>query len=123
MDPAGNSTTYAYGGDGRIHATKNVYNGGQLAKPVSGSQGTSTLVSDAIGQLAEHVTATGSATWDLLDGLGSTIVGANGGSITQLDARWPMTDGWVKMSQVVNGVEVHYVRNVRTGAVDDFKSK
>ena len=39
------------------------------------------------------------------------------------DPRWPASDGWVKMSQNVNGVEIHYVRNVNTGAVDDFKFK
>jgi filamentous hemagglutinin len=37
------------------------------------------------------------------------------------DSRWPATDGWVKMAQNVNGVEVHYVKNTVTGAVDDFK--
>ncbi|WP_213766671.1 RHS repeat-associated core domain-containing protein [Caballeronia sp. dw_19] len=37
------------------------------------------------------------------------------------DARWPGSEGWVKMTQMVNGIEVHYVRNVTTGAVDDFK--
>jgi RHS repeat-associated protein len=37
------------------------------------------------------------------------------------DLRWPASDGWVKMSQNVNGVEIHYVRNTSTGAVDDFK--
>lgn len=37
------------------------------------------------------------------------------------DSKWPASDGWVKMSQNVNGVEVHYVRNTRTGEVDDFK--
>ena len=39
------------------------------------------------------------------------------------DSRWPATDGWVKMRQNVNGVEVHYVKNTRTGEVDDFKFK
>jgi len=39
------------------------------------------------------------------------------------DPRWPASDGWVKMEQTVNGVEIHYVRNVQTGAVDDFKFK
>jgi hypothetical protein len=39
------------------------------------------------------------------------------------DPRWPASDGWVKMAQNVNGVEVHYVRNTKTGAVDDFKFK
>jgi len=30
-------------------------------------------------------------------------------------------DGWVKRVQNVNGVEVHYVENVRTGQMLDFK--
>lgn len=38
---------------------------------------------------------------------------------TMGDARWPATDGWVKMSQDVDGVQIHYVRNTITGAVDD----
>jgi filamentous hemagglutinin len=37
------------------------------------------------------------------------------------DPRWPAEQGWVKMSQNVNGVEIHYVLNTATGAVDDFK--
>lgn len=39
------------------------------------------------------------------------------------DSRWPASDGWVKMTQNVNGVEIHYVRNTKSGAVDDFKFK
>ena len=39
------------------------------------------------------------------------------------DPRWPAADGWVKMAQNVNGVEIHYVENTVTGAVDDFKFK
>jgi hypothetical protein len=30
-------------------------------------------------------------------------------------------DGWVKRTQNVNGVEIHYVENTRTGQVTDFK--
>jgi len=41
--------------------------------------------------------------------------------IIMSDARWPASQGWVKMSQNVNGVEIHYVQNTVTGAVDDFK--
>lgn len=37
------------------------------------------------------------------------------------DPRWMASDGWVKMQQIVNGVNIHYVRNTVTGAVDDFK--
>jgi hypothetical protein len=32
-------------------------------------------------------------------------------------------DGWVKMAQNVNGAEIHYVKNTRTGQVVDFKFK
>lgn len=37
------------------------------------------------------------------------------------DIRWPASKGWVKMQQNVNGVVIHYVKNVVTGEVDDFK--
>jgi len=30
-------------------------------------------------------------------------------------------DGWVKRAQNVNGVEIHYVENIKTGQVLDFK--
>ena len=36
---------------------------------------------------------------------------------------WYTADGWVKMSQNINGVDVHYIRNTITGAVADFKFK
>jgi hypothetical protein len=39
------------------------------------------------------------------------------------DPRWPAAEGWVKMSQNVNGVEIHYLKNIKTGAFDDFKFK
>jgi len=43
------------------------------------------------------------------------------------DPRWRASDGWVKMQQVINSggregpINVHYLRNTVTGAVDDFK--
>jgi len=43
--------------------------------------------------------------------------------IPMTDKRWPKEDGWVKMAQNINDVEVHYVRNTKTGQVDDFKFK
>ncbi|WP_245872474.1 hypothetical protein [Brucella pituitosa] len=43
--------------------------------------------------------------------------------VPMTDKRWPAQQGWVKMAQNINGVEIHYVRNVRTGQVDDFKFK
>jgi filamentous hemagglutinin len=39
------------------------------------------------------------------------------------DPRWPASGGWVKMAQNVNGVRIHYVYNVRSGAAADFKFK
>lgn len=41
--------------------------------------------------------------------------------LTMSDPRWLAEDGWVKMSQNINGVEIHYLRNTNTGALDDFK--
>ena len=37
------------------------------------------------------------------------------------DSRWPGADGWVKMQQIEGDVNIHYVYNTITGAVDDFK--
>jgi filamentous hemagglutinin len=39
------------------------------------------------------------------------------------DPRWPSSDGWVKMVNKINDVEIHWVRNKITGAVADFKFK
>lgn len=43
--------------------------------------------------------------------------------VVMSDARSPAADGWVKMQQIENGVNIHYVRNTVTGAIDDFKFK
>ncbi|MFT3798381.1 RHS repeat-associated core domain-containing protein [Microbacterium sp.] len=51
----------------------------------------------------------------------SAPAGAQIQRVTMADPRWSASEGWVKMQQIVNGVNVHYVRNVVTGAVDDFK--
>ena len=39
------------------------------------------------------------------------------------DPRWPGYEGWEKRAQNVNGVEVHYQYNPKTGKIDDFKIK
>ena len=49
--------------------------------------------------------------------------GQPGGKKPLGDNRWPASDGWVKMRQNINGVEVHYNYNTRTGATDDWKIK
>ena len=43
--------------------------------------------------------------------------------VSMTDPRWPASAAWVKMAQNVNGVEIHYVYNTVSGAVDDFKFK
>ena len=59
---------------------------------------------------------------------------SNPGAGTQLplkmtDPRWPASDGWVKMQQVIQSggregpINVHYLMNKATGAIDDFKGK
>ncbi|MBQ8147424.1 MAG: RHS repeat-associated core domain-containing protein, partial [Lachnospiraceae bacterium] len=39
------------------------------------------------------------------------------------DPRWPASEGWIKMSNNVNGIEIHFVYNRITGEFDDFKFK
>jgi hypothetical protein len=39
------------------------------------------------------------------------------------DPRWPASERWVKKAQNINGVEVHYQYNLKTGQIDDIKIK
>ncbi len=39
------------------------------------------------------------------------------------DKRWLGKNGWVKKAYNVSNIEVHYVYNTRTKAIDDFKIK
>lgn len=93
----GRTTSYGYDGLGRNTSvtdqtrygsslTHTSFNGLEPTQSTDSRSGTTTLVRDALGNLAEHVTQDGKATWDLLDRLGSTIAGATGGSITQLSS-------------------------------------
>ncbi|WP_315450980.1 hypothetical protein [uncultured Treponema sp.] len=34
---------------------------------------------------------------------------------------WFASDGWIKMAQNVNGIEIHYIHNTKTGIYTDFK--
>ena len=43
--------------------------------------------------------------------------------LTMSDDRWPASEGWVKMAQNINGVEIHYVYNTVTGVAADWKFK
>lgn len=43
--------------------------------------------------------------------------------VRMTDSRWPATEGWRKMSNNVNGVEIHFVFNEILYLFDDFKFK
>ncbi|MFG1891080.1 RHS repeat-associated core domain-containing protein [Micromonospora sp. NPDC049051] len=43
--------------------------------------------------------------------------------VPQTDPRWPADKGWQKMTQTIDGVEIHYQYQATTGAVDDLKVK
>lgn len=43
--------------------------------------------------------------------------------VIMTDPRWPASERWIKMSNNVNGIEIHFVYNKETGAFDDFKFK
>jgi len=46
-------------------------------------------------------------------------------NVKMADAKngWFASDGWVKMSQNVNGIEIHYIHNTQTGIYTDYKFK
>ncbi|WP_431279060.1 RHS repeat-associated core domain-containing protein [Leifsonia poae] len=107
----GRTNTYAYDGLGRqasstdatkygTNTTRTVSSGTSAIQQTDTLHGTTTLVRDAAGSLAEHVTGSGAPTWDLLDGLGSVVAGATGTSITHLASYsdWGVQDfdttGW-----------------------------
>ncbi|OJG93137.1 hypothetical protein RV15_GL001169 [Enterococcus silesiacus] len=50
-------------------------------------------------------------------GAGTILIGKN------TDPRWPAADGWEKRAKNVNGKEIHYEYNPKTGQVDDVKIK
>jgi hypothetical protein len=47
--------------------------------------------------------------------------------VRMTDGRWPAEEGWVRMQQIVESggregpINVHYVQNTQTSAIDDFK--
>jgi hypothetical protein len=43
--------------------------------------------------------------------------------LTMTDPRWPASAGWVKMQQILSGVNIHYLYNENTGATADWKFK
>lgn len=44
-------------------------------------------------------------------------------TLKMIDPRWSASDVWVKYSQTINGFEIHYVKNLKAGQIDDFKFK
>ncbi|WP_426518709.1 RHS repeat-associated core domain-containing protein [Diaminobutyricibacter sp. McL0618] len=91
----GRTTSYGYDGLGRQASATDTTNYGTITtrtvsagttpvQQTSSQHGTTTLVYDAVGHVAEQVGKNGSASWDLLDRLGSTVAQSTGGSITQL---------------------------------------
>ncbi|CAF4647590.1 unnamed protein product, partial [Rotaria sp. Silwood2] len=61
--------------------------------------------------------------------LNAAMAGAHKGKeltrIAMRDSRWPMEEGWIKMSSTHEGtgIDVHYVFNKNTEEIDDFKFK
>ncbi|MDR1000693.1 MAG: hypothetical protein LBL96_07845 [Clostridiales bacterium] len=55
--------------------------------------------------------------------ISNPLKGAKPLDIIMTDIRWLAKDGWIKMSQNVNGVEIHFLYNTITKVFDDFKFK
>ena len=76
--------------------------------------------------LGSTATRTDLAEWEI-DAMKAVQANPEGGvvlsRVRMTDPRWHGDKGWVKMSQEIDDVEIHYVRNTHTGEVDDFKVK
>jgi RHS repeat-associated protein len=59
--------------------------------------------------------------------MANPVAGMELRAVSMTDARWPASQGWVKMQQIVRSggsegpINVHYVFNKLSGEVDDFK--
>lgn len=49
------------------------------------------------------------------------LAGATQLKFNMNDPRWPSNEGWIKMANNVNGIEIHYVYNQTIKIFDDFK--
>lgn len=107
--------------DGQEAATKFIF--GQAEKNFYCGPGVSCGIVFPLGLGSTGRTAPANLTEKLaMEEVMSDPKGTNTG-LTLKDPTWPASQGWVKMSQNVNGVEIHWVENTITGAVDDFKFK
>ena len=52
---------------------------------------------------------------------GAVDLSMNKKPVIMNDVRWPSSEGWVKMSNNINGIEIHFVYNKITSKFDDFK--
>lgn len=75
--------------------------------------------------LGSTATRTDLAPWELgaMKAVQANPQGVVLSRVRMTDPRWHSDKGWVKMSQEIDDVEIHYVRNTYTGEVDDFKVK
>jgi RHS repeat-associated protein len=113
------------GSQGAVTAACDVTGFGALGKGLLG-RGGSLIGREAAGALAGSTGRAEAA--NLTEQLAMQAARSNPAAgrvleVTMSDPQWPASAGWVKMAQNINGVEVHYVYNVRTGLAADFKFK
>jgi RHS repeat-associated protein len=111
------------GSQGAVTAACDVTGLGALGKGLLG-RGGSLVAKEAAGAIAGSTGRTEAAS--LAEQLAMQAARSDPAAgrvlaVTMSDSRWPATEGWVKMAQNVNGVEIHYVFNTRTGLATDFK--
>jgi RHS repeat-associated protein len=111
------------GSQGAVTAACDLTGVGALGKGLLG-RGGSAIAKEAAGAIAGSTGRTEAAS--LAEQLAMQAAKSNPAAgrvleVTMSDARWPASAGWVKMAQNVNGVEIHYVYNARTGLATDFK--
>lgn len=98
----------------------------KLPKQIAASRGPSALRRGSTADLSKGTTEARNLREQLAIGqvMGDAAQGAKL-PLKMTDPRWPASEGWVKMQQIINSaddpINVHYVFNEVTGAVDDLK--
>jgi|GEM_PF-919434 len=128
----GQGTYYMFNSDGSnfektLYGVQDVARGAQVALTLIGIAGELDLVNlsrngfVSRGSTAKVQPANLNEQLAIEQAMSSPEKGTVLNNIKMGDKRWPGWKGWKKMSQNVNGTEVHYNRNNWSGVADDFK--
>lgn len=113
---------------GALAAVETIHNAMNEATVDAETLGEPSEVKDQEPKLLEQKSTGRNTPKDLTEQLAMEEVMANPAGkqakgVKMGDPRFPAKDGWIKMEQDVGDVKVHYLKNIITGAITDFKFK